>query len=170
MLFVEGGWRYDDPEWEIQQVRNTEAKSWQEIKQKQLCREIVEEDAEFVGAWGSQTAIAAWTGQSIDMFEEGEVFIYEALEPRTYGCMGVVLVPEVLNSLVLTCSLEAKAGEVEITFTNMAGAAVHVTTVQWSRPLTMRRIRKAAIDYAILTEQVRSQNQVVVVVEGCCKA
>ena len=69
-------------------MRNTEAKSWQEIKQKQLCREIVEEDAEFVGAWGSQTAIAAWTGQSIDMFEEGEVFIYEALEPRTYGCMG----------------------------------------------------------------------------------
>lgn len=76
---------------------------------------------------------------------------------------------EVLNSLVLTCSLEAKAGEVEITFTNMAGAAVHVKTVQWSRPLTMRRIRKVAIDYAILTEQVRSQNQVVVVVEGCCK-
>ena len=67
---------------------NTEAKSWQEIKQKQLCREIVEEDAEFVGAWGSQTAIAAWTGQSIDMFEEGEVFIYEAFGAKNVWLHG----------------------------------------------------------------------------------
>ena len=77
------------------------------------------------------------------LFKDGDVFVY--------AYIGDILVREVQNSFVLTCSLEAKAGEVVTACTKMAGAAVHVETVPWSRPLTMRQVRRAGMDYAILT-------------------
>ncbi len=77
---------------------NTEARAWKEIG-KNSC-----EGTMWRGMQSSCARMHRWTVKSIDMLEGGEVFVYGALELRTYSYIVVILVGEMQNSFVLTCS------------------------------------------------------------------
>ena len=79
--------------------------------------------------------------REVDLLEDGEVFLREAWEPRTYAYIGDILVREVQNSFVLTCSLEAKV-------------------VRWSRSCWNRSMAPAlTMRQAILTTGFRCKVQ-----------